>query len=383
MNFNLAPEQKLLDDSLARLLADHYSFEHRKAHSAAPDGWSREIWARFAGLGILGLPFAEEDGGFGGSAVDTMLVMQGLGRSLVVEPYLATAVLAGGALRHAGTAAQKREMVPAIAAGEMTAAFAYLEPQSRYDALDVATTARREGDDWVLHGRKCVVLHGDSADRLVVSARVEGGRRDREGIGLFLVDGQAEGVSRRGYPTQDGLRGADLSLDGVRLPASAAMGEPGACADPIEQVLDEAAAAVAAEAVGAMEVLTSMTLDYIKTREQFGRPIGKFQVLQHRAADMYIALEQARSMALFATLNAGSADAVQRRRAVAAAQVQTGRSARYVGQQAVQLHGGIGMTMEYAGGHYFKRLTMIESLFGDADHHLARLTLLGGIGSDW
>jgi len=228
-----------------------------------------------------------------------------------------------------------------------------------------------------------VVLHGDSADRLVVSARVEGGRRDREGIGLFLVGGQAEGVSRRGYPTQDGLRGADLSLDGVRLPASAAMGEPGACADLIEQVLDEAAAAVAAEAVGAMEVLTSMTLDYIKTREQFGRPIGKFQVLQHRAADMYIALEQARSMALFATLNAGSADAVQRRRAVAAAQVQTGRSARYVGQQAVQLHGGIGMTMEYAGGHYFKRLTMIESLFGDADHHLARLTLLGGIGSDW
>jgi pimeloyl-CoA dehydrogenase small subunit len=379
MDFDLSEEQRLLKDSVERLLADRYQFEQRKAHGGSPEGWSRELWAQYAELGLLGLPFAEEEGGFGGGPVETMIVMEAFGRALVLEPYLATVILVGGLLRHGGSAAQRKELVPAIAEGRLTLAFAHGERQARYDLADVATSARRDGAGWVIEGEKSLVLQGDSADRLVVSARVAGNRRDRDGLALFLVDAKSPGVSRRGYPTQDGMRAAEVSLASVRVGAEAAIGEPGAALPLIERVADEAIAALSAEAVGAMSALHELTIDYLKTRQQFGTPIGRFQALQHRAVDMLIEVEQARSMAMLATMMAAEADAAERAKAIAAAKVQIGRSGRLVGQQATQLHGGIGMTIEYKGGHYFKRLAMIDLLFGDADHHLRRLAAAGGL----
>jgi pimeloyl-CoA dehydrogenase small subunit len=379
MDFDLNEEQRLLKESVDRLMADRYEFEQRKKYAESSTGWSRELWGQYAELGLLGLPFAEEHGGFGGGPTETMIVMEAWGRALALEPFLATVVLGGGLLRRAGSAEQQGAILPKVADGSLVLAFAHTERQSRYDLADVATTAKRDGGSYVLDGEKGVVLHGDSADKLLVTARVSGDRRDRGGIGLFLVEAKAEGVSRRGYPTQDGLRAAEVSLSKVRVGPEGVIGEPEGALPVVERVVDETIAALAAEAVGAMGALHELTVDYLKTRKQFGVPIGSFQVLQHRAAEMMIALEQARSMAMFATMMAAEEDEVERRRAIAAAKVQIGRSGRYVGQQATQLHGGIGMTMEYKGGHYFKRLTMIDATFGDADHHLRELARRGGL----
>jgi alkylation response protein AidB-like acyl-CoA dehydrogenase len=273
-------------------------------------------------------------------------------------------------------------LVPKIAAGDLLLAFAHAERQSRYDLADVATTARHDGADYILDGVKSLVIHGDCADRLIVSARLAGVRRDRDGLGLFVVDAGAAGVSRRAYPTVDGLRAAEVTLSDVRVGPDQVLGEPGKAFPLIAQVVDAAIAALAAEAVGAMAAMHELTVEYLKTRKQFGVPIGNFQVLQHRAAEMLIALEEARSMAFFATMMAEEPDPAERRKAIAAAKVQIGRSGRFVGQQAIQLHGGIGMTMEYKVGHYFKRVTMIDAMFGDADHHLAELARLGGLIAD-
>ena len=376
MDFDLNDEQRLLKDSVERLIASRYDFEQRKQHAKNPDGWSRELWAQYAELGLLGLPFAEQHGGFGGGPTETMIVMEAFGRGLVLEPYLATVILGGGLLRHAGSAAQQATLLPEVAGGKLLLAFAQAERQSRYDLADVVTTARRDGETWRLDGEKSLVLHGDCADTLIVSARVSGNQRDRDGIGLFLVDARAGGVTRRAYPTQDGLRAAEIALDGVQ---SDALGTPGQALPVIERVVDEAIAALCAEAIGVMSSMHELTVEYLKTRKQFGRAIGEFQVLQHRAVDMLVALEQARSMALFATMMAASDDAAERHRAIAAAKVQVGKSGRHVGQEAIQLHGGIGMTMEYKVGHYFKRMTMIELMFGDAETHLAALASMGGL----
>jgi alkylation response protein AidB-like acyl-CoA dehydrogenase len=309
-----------------------------------------------------------------------MIIAEALGRALAVEPYLATVVLAGGALRHAGNSSLLKELVPALGSGQLTLALAHQERQSRYDLADIATTARADGKGgYTLEGEKLAVLAGDSADRLVVSARVAGGRADRGGIGLFLVDAKANGVTRRGYPTQDGMRAADVTLSAVKVAPEAVLAGPDKGLEVLERVMDEAIAALAAEAVGAMAGLTELTVEYLKTRKQFGVPIGSFQVLQHRAVDMLTALEQARSMAYYATMMAAEPDAKERRRAMAAAKVQIGRSGRVVGESAIQLHGGIGMTMEYKAGHYFKRLSMIDLAFGDADHHLRELARMGGL----
>jgi pimeloyl-CoA dehydrogenase small subunit len=379
MDFDLTDEQRLLKDSVDRLIADQYQFEQRKKYLAEPDGWSRNAWKQYTELGLLGLPFEEKHGGFGGGPVDTMIVMEAFGRGLVLEPYFATVILGGGLLRRAGTPAQQQALIPEIAQGKLKFAFAHVERHSRYDLADVATTARRDGADWVLDGAKSVVLHGDCADRLLVTARVSGDRRDRTGIGLFLVDPSAAGVVRRGYPTQDGLRAAEITLSGARVAPGDVLGDAGAALPAIEHVIDEAIAALCAEAVGTMQAMHETTLEYLKTRQQFGRPIGQFQVLQHRSVDMLVALEQARSMAMFAAVMAAEDDARECRRAMAAAKVQIGRSGRHIGQEAIQLHGGIGMTMEYNVGHYFKRMTMIDMLFGDADTHLATLARLGGL----
>jgi pimeloyl-CoA dehydrogenase small subunit len=379
MDFAFSDEQRLLKDSVERLVADRYGFEARQRFMREPAGWSRTLWRNYAELGLLGLPFAEQHGGIGGGPVETMIVMEAFGRALALEPFFATVVLGGGLLRLGADDARRAAMMPKIAAGDLLLAFAHAERQSRYDLADVATTARRDGAHYVLDGAKSIVIHGDCADMLIVSGRLAGERRDHNGIGLFVVEADAAGVSRRSYPTVDGLRAAEVGLSGVRVGADATIGEPGNAFPLIAQVVDGAIAALAAEAVGAMAAMHEITVDYLKTRKQFGVPIGNFQVLQHRAAEMLIALEQARSMALLATMMAEEPDATERRKAIAAAKVQIGRSGRFVGQQAIQLHGGIGMTMEYKVGHYFKRVTAIDTLFGDADHHLAELARLGGL----
>ena len=380
MDFELSEDQRLLRDTIDGTFRDTYDgFERRRLYQAEPDGWSRTLWARSAELGILGLPFAEQDGGFGGGAVETMLLMEAVGRFLVVEPYLATTVLGGGFVRLGGSEAQRAAIIPGLVDGSRLVAFAQTERQARYDLADIATTARPDGDGFVLDGAKGVVLHGDSADLLVVSARTAGGRRDRHGVSLFLVEATAPGLSRRGYRTHDGMRAAEVSLSGVRVERSSLLGELDAGLPLVEQVVDIAIAAVTAEAVGAMQALHDTTLDYLKQRKQFGTTIGSFQALQHRAADMLVNLEESRSMAMYAAMMAEHPDRRLRRAALSAAKVQINRSARSLGQEAVQLHGGIAMTWEYKAGHYFKRLTALEALFGDTDHHLGELDAAGGL----
>jgi pimeloyl-CoA dehydrogenase small subunit len=379
MDFDLSEEQRLLKESVDGLLGDAYDFEQRKKYMKEKGGWSRALWGKLAEQGLLGLPFSEQDGGFGAGAVETMIVMEALGKALVLEPYLATVVIAGGFLRRGGSAEQRAKHIPGIIDGSRTFAFAQLEKNSRYDLQDVATTAKKKGTGWVIDGEKFVVLNGEGADMLVVTARTNGGRRDPDGVGLFLVPADASGVARKGYPTQDGLHAADITFTGVEVGGDAAIGDPENALPLIERVVDDARTAMCAEAVGAMDESLKITVEYLKTRKQFGVPIGSFQSLQHRAADMFVAVEQARSMSMFATMASDFDDARERATAIAAAKVQVGKSAKFVGQQSIQLHGGIGMTQEARIGHYFKRLTMIENTFGDTDYHLRRVTTSGGL----
>jgi pimeloyl-CoA dehydrogenase small subunit len=379
MDFDLTDEQRMLQDSLQRLLAERCSFEQRLAGRDEPCGYSRVLWSRYAEMGLLGLPFPEADGGLGGGPVETLIVMQALGRALALEPYLPTVVLAGALLREAGSAAQRDAQVGSIMAGERTLAFACTEAQSRYDLADVTTRAERDGSGWRLSGTKRFVLAGDSADLLIVSARTHGDARDRDGISLFLVDPSAAGVTRRGYRTQDHQRAADLRFEAARVAADALLGPEGAALPLIEHAVDTATAALCAEAVGAMERVHEITVEYLKVRKQFGVAIGSFQALQHRAVDMLVAVEQARSMALYAAMMCSEPDAAERGRAISAAKVQINKSARFVGQEAIQLHGGIGMTEECQAGHYFRRLSVIEMLFGDTGHHLRRVAAGGAL----
>ncbi|HVC63139.1 MAG TPA: acyl-CoA dehydrogenase family protein [Acetobacteraceae bacterium] len=373
MDFDLSDEQRLLQDTITRLLGDRYAFEQRKGYLQAPEGFSPALWSQYAELGLLGLPFAEEYGGFGGGAQEIMLVMQAFGRALILEPYLATVVLGGTALRVAGSDAQRTEILPAIAEGRMKLAFAHSERQARYDLTDVVTTAKRNGGGWVLDGAKSVVVHGDAADRLVLSARTSGDRYDSAGITLFLVDTTASGVARRGYATRDEQRAADVALSNVTVADADVLGEVGAGLPIVRRVVEAGIAATAAEAVGAMEAMHAMTLEYSKTREQFGKPIGSYQVVQHRLADMFMTMEQGRSMAMLATMMVDHPEAAERARKIAMAKVGVGQAGRYVSQSAIQMHGGIGMTEEYAVGHYFRRCMAIERLFGDPAHYLDKL----------
>ena len=372
MDFSLTEEQQLLRDSLARFVANEYSFEERKGIVASPKGWGDKVWSKFAEMGLLGVPFAEAHGGFGGSGVDLMVVMQEFGRGMVVEPYLSTVVLGGGLVNLAGTAAQKRDILPGIIKGKWLLALAHGEPQSRYDLHEVAASARREPSGFVLNGRKSVVLHGASADTLVVSARTAGAQRDRAGITLFLVDSKTRGVNVSGYRTIDGLRAADIELDGVHVGDEAVLGPVDGALPLLEQAVDRGAAALCAEAVGVMEALNAATLDYLKTRQQFGQPIGRFQALQHRAVDMLMHAEQSKSMACLAAVKCESQDARERSRAVSAAKSLVGRSGRAVAKEAIQLHGGMGVTNELPAAHLAKRLTMIDFWLGDSDWHTER-----------
>ncbi|MEE8248431.1 MAG: acyl-CoA dehydrogenase family protein [Alphaproteobacteria bacterium] len=375
MDFSYSTEQTLLKDSVERFLRDAYAFETRRELVASDEGFSRDNWALFAELGWLGMALPEEFGGSDGSAVETMIIMEVIGRGLMLEPYLASVVLGAGLVSREASPAQRREILPALVEGKLLLAFAYAEPQSRFALNDVEVSAARDGEGYLIRGRKSVVFHAAAADKVVVSARTGGSPRDADGISLFIVENGCAGLARRDYRTVDGLRASDLEFDAVRVGAEALIGERDAALPLIERAIDHGIAAVCAEAVGAMAVLLEATNEFLKTRRQFGRPIGDFQVLQHRAVDMFMAAEQARSMALMATLKLDEEEAA-RKKALSAAKVQIGKAGRFVGQQAVQLHGGMGMTDELSVGHYFKRLTMIDTLFGNVDHHLERFASL-------
>ena len=379
MDFDLSDEQILLKETAGRWAKDRYgALEQLITARKAPKGFPESGWTELAELGLLGLPFAESDGGFGGGPVETQVVMEALGRAMAPEPYFASIVLGGAALRLAGSDAQRAAILPGVIDGSARLAFAHGEVQARYDLNDVATEARAVDGGFRLNGRKALVLNGDAATMLVVSARTAGERRDEKGISLFLVPADAPGVAIEPYATQDEGRAADVVLTDVFVPADAMLGREGEALAIVQRVADGAIVALAAEAVGLMEALHMLTVDYLKARQQFGVSIGSFQSLQHKAVDMLVALEQARSMALYAAMMVDAEDEAGRSTALSAVKVQINRSARLVGQTAVQLHGGIGMTMEYVGAHHFRRLAMIELMFGDTAFHQRRVARAAG-----
>ncbi len=372
MNFDYSEEQQLLTDSIRSFLAKSYTFEARKAILDSAAGYSEQVWSTFAEMGLLGLPFAGEYGGFGGNAVDLMSVMEAIGEGLIVEPYLATVGLGGQFVARGGTNAQKKAILPAVVEGRLKLAFAQTERGARYNLAHVAVRAKKSGNGYVIDGEKCVVIHGPCADKLIVSARTSGNDTDPQGISLFLVDRNAPGVSLKTYRTVDNLRAADIRFSGTTVPAGALIGKEGEALPLIEEVVDYATALLCAEAVGAIKYANDATLEYLKTRKQFGVPIGTFQVLQHRMVDMMITYEQAKTMACLARVKVDSADAAERKRVVSAAKLKIADACRHVSQESVQLHGGMGMSEELKVSHTFRRLTTITQTFGDADHHLER-----------
>ena len=372
MNFDLSEEQQLLADTLRRYLTKEYTIDARARIVASPAGISETVWAALAEMGLLGVPFADEHGGFGGTAVDVMLVMEALGESLVVEPYWVNVGLAGRLVARGASAEQQKRILPALIQGKHRLAFAHTERGARYDLRHVGTRAKRSGQGFTLEGEKRAVLHGAAAGTLIVSARTSGADTDPSGISLFLVDRGVPGLTVKDYRTIDELRAADVWLSGVSVPADAMLGDEGLALALIEDAADYATALLCAEAVGAIRFANETTLEYLKTRRQFGVPIGSFQALQHRMVDMAISYEQARSMACLACVKVDTAGAAERRRAVSAAKIKVADACRHVSQEAVQLHGGMGMTEELKISHTFRRLTMIGQSFGDAEHHLER-----------
>jgi pimeloyl-CoA dehydrogenase small subunit len=373
LDFTYTEEQTLLRNSVERFVLQRYDFDTRRKILKSESGWREDLWLQMAELGLLAIPFTEEEGGLSGGATEINIVMEEFGRGLLVEPYLSTVVLGGGFLRHGGTKAQKAALIPRVIAGDERMAFAYAERQSRYDLADIRTSAKKSGASFVLNGTKIAVVGAPQAKTLVVSARTAGGAREARGLSLFLVDKAAKGVSARDYRSVDGTRASDVTFENVAVPAENVLSAPDEALALIERVCDEATIALCVEATGAMKALNSLTTDYSKTRQQFGQPIGRFQVVQHRLVDMFMAYEQSVSLTLMASLKLGESEA-PRKRAVSAAKVQIGQAGRFIGQSAVQLHGGIGMTDELSLGHYFKRLTMIDTMFGNADHHLKRFS---------
>jgi alkylation response protein AidB-like acyl-CoA dehydrogenase len=375
MDFSFTEEQTLLRNSVQRYLADNYRFEDWRRFTRSDTGRDLKHWAQFAELGLLAAPLPEAHGGLGGDALSTLIVMEEFGRALVIEPYVPTVVIGGGFLNYGGSDALKSEWLPKIAGGETIVAFAFAEAGGRFNLADLTTAAKKQGAGFVLNGQKSVVIATPWADQLIVTARTAGGRRDAEGVSIFLVDKKTKGVSTRDYPTVDSNRASEITFENVEVPASRLIGELDNGLPLIERVVDEAMAAHCAEATGAMKMLVDATVEYSKTRKQFGVPIGKFQALQHRMVDMFVNYEQSVSITLMVTLKLGESE-TQRKMAAAAAKAHIGKAGAFVGQSAVQIHGGMGMTDELNVGHYFKRLTMIDTLYGNVDHHLRRYAAL-------
>ncbi|MEM8814906.1 MAG: acyl-CoA dehydrogenase family protein [Pseudomonadota bacterium] len=374
MDFALNEEQQMLEDSVAKFIGNDYDFDTRQGYAGSPAGYSQDVWRQFAELGWTAVPFSEADDGFGYGPVEVMLLLRLFGRGLVVEPYLANIVLAGGALRRAASAEQREQWLEPLIGGEIQAALAHVEPQSRYELANVASTAVADGEHYVLNGRKSVVLNGGNADVLLISARTAGGQADTSGISLFLVPADSDKLNVRRYPTVDGHQAAELDFAELRVPATHRLGAAGEAFAVLDGVNDDATLAVCAEAVGIMQIMTEKTVEYSKSRIQFGVPIGSFQALQHRMVDMLTACEQSYSLLLWATMLAADEHA-DTKQAVSSLKYQIGTAGKKVGQEAVQIHGGMGVTWELDIAHYFKRLTSIGQLFGNADFHLDRLAI--------
>lgn len=375
MNFDYSEEQTLLKDSVSKFIQNDYSYETRKKHSAMDGGFDAATWQTFAELGWLCVPFSEEDGGIGGGAVETMIMMEEFGKGLVVEPYVSTVLVAGAAVAKAGSAEQKAEILGGIIEGSRKLSLAAVEPQSRFDLFDVKTQAKAGGDGFELSGRKAMVMHGATADTFIVSARVSGADRDREGVSLFLVPANSDGLEVQDYPTLDGHRAAELSLNSVKVPASALLGSAGAAVEVLESVADEAAMALCAEAVGMMEKLYKETVEYTKNRKQFGVPISVFQALQHRMVDMFTMHEECKSL-LLRTVMSHQAGAADFRKNVSALKYAVAVKGQKSAHEAVQIFGGMGMTDEMSVGMYLKRINVINTLFGSGDYHLKRFMSL-------
>ena len=375
MDFSFNEEQTLIQRQVAQFIQRDYEWEKRQALAKSELGFSSENWKIFADLGWLGISLSEESGGFGGSALETMIIMEEFGKGLVVEPFLETIVLCAGLIDSCGNKDQKSEILKKVISGEMHLALGFVEPQSRFNLADVITEAKKKGDGFVLNGFKSVVMNGPSADNIIISARISGKQSEEEGISLFVVDPKLEGVSLRNYPTVDGRRASEITLENVDVSSSCLLAEEGKGFKELEKAIDSATLAICAEAIGAMEVLYKTTVEYTKIRKQFGQAIGKFQVLQHRMVDMFMEYEQSKSLLYMATIKQAE-KAEDSKKAISGLKYQVGKAAKFIGQQAVQLHGGMGVTDELNVGHFFKRLTTIITIFGNTDYHLKRYSQL-------
>ena len=373
MDFNFTEEQTLLENMVTSFVRDNYPWEAREAIVKTEEGWKPENWSQFAELGLLGVPFAEEFGGLGGSVVDTMIVMEQFGKGLVVEPYMPSVVLAGGLISSLGSKEQVESIIPNIISGDVRYAFAHSEPQSRFDLFDVKTSAAVSGDDFILNGFKSVVFGGPIATHLIISARTSGDQRDTNGITLFLVDKKSEGLTLQNYPTIDEYRASEVVIENLKVSKDMVLGEVDNAYNAIDENIDRSTIAVCAEAVGILEVLKDATIDYCKNRKQFGQAIGKNQSIQHRLVDMMIEYEQSKSI-LYMACTSNLSDPTSRKKAVSAAKARIGKAIKYVGENAIQLHGGMGMVDEYLVSHYFKRATMLGVLFGNEDYHMKRFS---------
>lgn len=373
MNFELSDEQKMIQQSVERFVQDNYDLNTRISLSSDDLGYSNDYWKSMAELGWLGLPFDESDGGFGGNQIDVLVIMEQFGKGLVLEPYLASVVMGGGALKKGGTESLKKEILPGLVDGTKQLSFAYAEQQSRFDLEDVITSARKEGDNFILNGQKSMVQNAETADHIVVVARTSGGQIDENGITLFLVDASSEGLSMDNFPTVDGLRASEITLKNVSVNADRVVGNVDEGFEILQSVANDAILALSAEAVGAMEVLYKDTVEYTQQREQFDHPMSEFQVLQHRMVDMFMEYEQCKSMLYRATMESVQ-DPKAAQRTIHGLKHLIGKSGLFVGENAVQLHGGMGVTEELRIGHFFKRLLVIDSMFGNADHHLQKFT---------
>ena len=373
MNFELSDEQKMIQQSVERFVQDNYDLNTRISLSSDNLGYSNDYWKSMAELGWLGLPFDESDGGFGGNQIDVLVIMEQFGKGLVLEPYLASVVMGGGALKKGGTESLKKEILPGLVDGTKQLSFAYAEQQSRFDLEDVITSARKEKDTFILNGQKSMVQNAETADHIVIAARTSGGQIDENGITLFLVDANSEGLSMDNFPTVDGLRASEITLKNVSVNADKVVGNVDEGFEILQSVANDAILALSAEAVGAMEVLYKDTVEYTQQREQFDHPMSEFQVLQHRMVDMFMEYEQCKSMLYRATMESVQ-DPKAAQRTIHGLKHLIGKSGLFVGENAVQLHGGMGVTEELRIGHFFKRLLVIDSMFGNADHHLQKFT---------